>query len=808
MSANDNVYNKICKIFTTDNDSKILSYDTSLPTEYFDENKIYKTLLFEFCFLLKKGSVKFKNLNDIWFFKTFNSKEKEIALIILDILINKTEKKKVEIEAYLNVIIRLLTLNDYEKYNIFKYLQSIFSYYNNNFEYIIFPLVYSIGFNNEFIKDLLKDDLIDLMRGFVDKIDDQDRIYYYNINKEFLLYLNQLIYYIKYNESNQKEKKDISPLYHYLCENIDKAKKPNNIDSDYPESFNCFLELKALLFEYDSKYAMIQNKNENIKEKLSGNDNNKGINRNSANELENQQKEKNDSNDNLDEKINNGIKKYFRYYSKYNTINNLCSKISSTLKEAKLNKEFVEKYYKLLSENSENKLLINRLSSTVLMLQNSNIFIFKRKLAEILLFYIIEKYKDFFSFSNDYYPNKANLKELKELILKNKDSPKGEENELINKDLDKLNKMINDEEYKPNTDSDIEVYDKEKIGKQIKMTLDFLIFYKNFLNSYVQGSQSGINYYLLPPSMFSSNLKYANYIFSLTDILKKNKDDKNSINILFEIENVKIDSEYKLYKDEKDIKINEALEILLPKKLNLLDEIDIDKIQEKKKECQNNMKTFHKNIEPFYQIIPEDFDGGFIAKEGIESKEADFSKKLNCFDISISKIIEGKLSRDEANDIINNIKILIQKEKNEIDQSYSNFEDSKIEPEFEYLDSKINRIYLILKFLRNQKDKIKKADEDINETYENYLNILITQTSLYKNYLQKYSQFNANLFEEWAKEVKSKYNPKYLEYGVLLQNIRDLLTSVKIDIKYSYFYSYDENFVLWAVKNSFESYLK
>jgi hypothetical protein len=232
--------------------------------------------------------------------------------------------------------------------------------------------------------------------------------------------------------------------------------------------------------------------------------------------------------------------------------------------------------------------------------------------------------------------------------------------------------------------------------------------------------------------------------------------------------------------------------------------MDIDKIQEKKKEFQPSVKVFHKNIEPFYQIIPEDFDVNFIAKEGIESKEADFSKLLSSLDISISKIIEDKLSRDSAYDIIKNIKELIQKEKNEIDNSYSNFENSILEPDFAYLDSKVNRVYLILKFIRKQKDKIKKAEEDINEIYETYLSILITQASLYKKYLQKYFQFNVNLFDEWAEENQSKYDSKYLKYGVLLKNFRDLLTSVKMDINYSY----DEKFILWAMKNNFENYLK
>ena len=121
----DNVYNKICKIFNIDNDSKILSYNTCLSKEHFDENKIYKTFIFEFCFLMKKGSAEFKNLNDIWFFKIFIRKEKEMASPFIDILINKSEKKKVENEAYLNAIIKLINLNDYGKCTIF----SIFNPY-------------------------------------------------------------------------------------------------------------------------------------------------------------------------------------------------------------------------------------------------------------------------------------------------------------------------------------------------------------------------------------------------------------------------------------------------------------------------------------------------------------------------------------------------------------------------------------------------------------------------------------------------------------------------------------------------------
>lgn len=51
----DNVYNKICKIFNLDNDSKILSYNNNcLSTGFCDGNSIFKTFIFEFCFYLKK----------------------------------------------------------------------------------------------------------------------------------------------------------------------------------------------------------------------------------------------------------------------------------------------------------------------------------------------------------------------------------------------------------------------------------------------------------------------------------------------------------------------------------------------------------------------------------------------------------------------------------------------------------------------------------------------------------------------------------------------------------------------------------
>lgn len=133
---------------------------------------------------------------------------------------------------------------------------------------------------------------------------------------------------------------------------------------------------------------------------------------------------------------------------------------------------------------------------------------------------------------------------------------------------------------------------------------------------------------------------------------------------------------------------------------------------------------------------------------------------------------------------------------------YSKFQKLNID-----IDSKENRIYLLLNFLQKQKEKIDNARENICRDYENYLNILIEQTNEYKDYLRDFVSEGVNLFDEWAKHVAKNYKgkrKKFLQLDVLMNNFCDLLTSVKLDIDYSY----DEKFSLWTIKNDLSGYLK
>ena len=218
------------------------------------------------------------------------------------------------------------------------------------------------------------------------------------------------------------------------------------------------------------------------------------------------------------------------------------------------------------------------------------------------------------------------------------------------------------------------------------------------------------------------------------------------------------------------------------------------------------LKLFEKNIGPFLQMIPVETDENFQLNEEILSKETDLINKLNKFDESITKIINDKLKREDAGNIIKAIKDLIDFETNEVSRLRSYLVKLNIDSGKELMDSKTNRILLILRFLKEQKIKIDNARKNIHEKYTKYLNILIIEAKQYKNYLGDYLTENSNLFEEWVKIVskEKRYEEKYLNFDVLLDNFLDLLNSIQIDIDYCY----DEKFILWTIQNKFSKYLK
>ena len=48
------------------------------------------------------------------------------------------------------------------------------------------------------------------------------------------------------------------------------------------------------------------------------------------------------------------------------------------------------------------------------------------------------------------------------------------------------------------------------------------------------------------------------------------------------------------------------------------------------------------------------------------------------------------------------------------------------------------------------------------------------------------------------------YNEKYLKQNILISNLKDLVSHIRLDVSCTY----DENFLFWSVQNKLSDYLK
>ena len=406
------IFEKICKIFTYNKESKMISYNSK-------DGNLYKYFLFRFCFLSKNGPIKFENIENIWFFQTFEITKKNILLDIIDYLIYIVENKEINIdERIIDSVQSLINLNSKEIFMRFKYLQSIYSSYNEDkMSSVLFPLYYSIALNDKNKNDL-KNDLKYIVDNHMEKYSLNEDIDFSNINLDFLSKINLLISYIKAN----KEEKEIISLYKYLCNFNSKSTSEKYIQK-YPESFNYFSKIKNIILNAEEKFDVKEKENKNIN---------------------NNEKEINNSSSLGNKKIKTIERTILLINFKYADLKELISKILTLLNKMEFD-NYLNIINRLKYEKFYNNILTNKLSISILFLQNSNLFInLKRKIVDSLMFDIIKKYVDYFSLSSDYIPNKSNLNELKDLLEekiklyeKNKDTKK-DEISIINKDILRL----------------------------------------------------------------------------------------------------------------------------------------------------------------------------------------------------------------------------------------------------------------------------------------------------------------------------------------------------------------------------------
>ena len=776
------IFEKICKIFTYNKESKMISYNSK-------DGNLYKYFLFRFCFLSKNGPIKFENIENIWFFQTFEITKKNILLDIIDYLIYIVENKEINIdERIIESVQSLINLNSKEIFMRFKYLQSIYSSYNEDkMSSVLFPLYYSIALNDKNKNDL-KNDLKYIVDNHMEKYSLNEDIDFSNINLDFLSKINLLISYIKAN----KEEKEIISLYKYLCNFNSKSTSEKYIQK-YPESFNYFSKIKNIILNAEEKFDVKEKENKNIN---------------------NNEKEINNSSSLGNKKIKTIERTILLINFKYADLKELKSKILTLLNKMEFD-NYLNIINRLKYEKFYNNILTNKLSISILFLQNSNLFInLKRKIVDSLMFDIIKKYVDYFSLSSDYIPNKSNLNELKDLLEekiklyeKNKDTKK-DEISIINKDIlrlkefnksnsgDNIKKLNVNEDNNQNVINEVKkdnifliINTKNDTGKKLKVIFGFLRFCKNYFNTFSQLYSEELN-----KTLFKSELKYEDYFFD--DILPFKQEESN---ILF---NEKDSNDYKNDKNTKIIKIEKALDILLSERNIFFNENIINELYSKKKGFKKKNKIY--NELSLFDIKGLDNEFESINKEDYNYNV--YKTKLDSYDKIINTILNDNMNINEAKIKLKEINDFIKDEikkanKNPYNMVNSNLDFNEI---YKQMSSIYNNLLLILKFIETQGKKFLDNQRKIYSEYEKSLNDLLNKKDEMKNYFQNNSiVINESLFEKWINskpDIENKYY--YLKY---FKNIfEELIESIKYDLNISF----DENFAFWAIKNKFDIYFK
>lgn len=850
------IYDEMCNIFNFDKTNKKLLYvsDRSLLS-------IYKDLLFRFCFLEENGPVNFETLDDLWLFKEYNSQSQiKLSLDIIESMISIIKDRKHDLFAScVNSIKTLLSINDYETLKIFRYLQSIYSSYGGKPSNIIFPLIYTIAFNKPLIKKNLKSDFMEIAILPLEKMNADDYIDYGTINKEFLKYFNGLL---NLNEMDKKE------CYKYLCDFtknhsnntqlkiIESFQYFSGLNDIINESEKHFLINKTIKNEDDNdKEDLNKNSisdtsdktdNNNSPEKIVINDeinkingtNDEGI---KTENMEEKLKEKNIKKEDKKEGTNNNeLKKEVKddqvqsqlkqdnkdiqtqnaedkskdknindTHSDFNLIikimrlNKLCAKIPYILNELSINKDAIEKYYSLKLSNIDNKLLLNKLSSTIMILQNANTINLKGKLVECLMFEIYEKYNNIFSLDTEYSPSNYNIDELLKIIENIKNNSKEPEKTQIDSDYKRLTdiKKINI----PQTDSNINIDKKYKNYFKLKMVTEFLRFCKKNLHPFVHAEGSNLDYYLLTNNLFESNLKRANLLFSLDDMIETKKLDEKTIKS--KLDELGLNEEWQIYKRNKKIDIKEALKILLnPKAFYINDKKYSNDLKEIKSKLQQDLSKFNDYYKEFIQNSSKGFSVDKIMTPENLDEEKDLINLLAKYEENLLSIFENKIERKKALEIINSITKAIEDEVLNAERYIDILDNSVIDYKQaeKTIKSKIRRIYLIVKFLDKQSKKFTNYQLQIYNEYEESADQILKKSQTLKDILQSRTFIEQeNLLDKWFK-TKPLFKAEFLNESNMRNNFIDLINSVDMNISYTY----DEKFSLWMIKNKFSQYLR
>ena len=727
-----------------------------------------------------------KKANDLWF-EVKEIKEDvdyyNIIISLIDLLLESlTSNQDVDIPLLAEKIVNVLKNCKYsEYYNLTRKIFLAIDQGEKSF-YDIYCSVCCLGFKkNSLLHRELEYNLKDLSEydQFQNSVYSKEfeNFNYDNINIEFLNNFNDFIECILNGESNGKNINEI------ITKLIDKNNKEDNSKNEIVDKKNS-LSNNKLISTLETNEIEQDSNNEEIDT--------------TEKEIDKDIYEKFISNfKDLENEGNNISMKTFLLYNKRNHRLNgiilLRSKIKEQLKEFELISKSQKELLSYYCSIKENLIYILRLKTLINQIKSSSIINIKRKLIDLLVFYIIKKNEKFFSLNVNYSPNKTFLEKILNILQKKRRY----ETEEIQKKINDIEKLIQKKKSITNYHIKIE-------NSDLKDIINFFSYYKKY---YIFHLEKENELYKVNKLIFNENEnEYQNQ-----EIIIKNK-DKSSKNSNQEINSLNLDYAFKLiFESTPDYETNE---IILSKELKSIKE-------EKKVKIDNIIDLISASLDKIIYLndtnseIPKfeiDKDEYFSkeAKDLIKKRKSEFDKKIKSINelLSIFEIGDNNFQFQQTAiaKIQEQLFYIVKKEFSINIDYFIEIDENKpgisVLYYFQYKFMKLKDLYQIIqhicKIYKNYiekenltiKEKLKKIIQEANE-----INLLIKKEKEIKN--------GKMVYLDWKKKKHKLI--KYETFTTKLFNALKGINEFKIDDEDELIV--DEITSCWLIKNNLDEFV-
>lgn len=727
-----------------------------------------------------------KKANDLWF-EVKEIKEDvdyyNIIISLIDLLLESlTSNQDVDIPLLAEKIVNVLKNCKYsEYYNLTRKIFLAIDQGEKSF-YDIYCSVCCLGFKkNSLLHRELEYNLKDLSEydQFQNSVYSKEfeNFNYDNINIEFLNNFNDFIECILNGESNGKNINEI------ITKLTDKNNKEDNSKNEIVDKKNSLSNNKLISTLETNEIEQDSNNEEtDTTEK----------------EIDEDIYEKFISNfKDLENEGNNISMKTFLLYNKRNHRLNgiilLRSKIKEQLKEFELISKSQKELLSYYCSIKENLIYILRLKTLINQIKSSSIINIKRKLIDLLVFYIIKKNEKFFSLNVNYSPNKTFLEKILNILQKKRRY----ETEEIQKKINDIEKLIQKKKSITNYHIKIE-------NSDLKDIINFFSYYKKY---YIFHLEKENELYKVNKLIFNENEnEYQNQ-----EIIIKNK-DKSSKNSNQEINCLNLDYAFKLiFESTPDYETNE---ITLSKELKSIKE-------EKKFKIDNIIDLISASFDKIIYLndtnseipkfeIDKDEDFSKEAKDLIKKRKSEFDKKIKSINelLSIFEIGDNNFQFQQTAiaKIQEQLFYIVKKEFSINIDYFIEIDENKpgisVLYYFQYKFMKLKDLYQIIqhicKIYKNYiekenltiKEKLKKIIQEANE-----INLLIKKEKEIKN--------GKMVYLDWKKKKHKLI--KYETFTTKLFNALKGINEFKIDDEDELIV--DEITSCWLIKNNLDEFV-